>query len=75
MPAPVYHVLRQLLEAIATQEAIVAVANQLMEELLPALVGDGVGARVLQLALYRVDGEVVTIDIGLMAADARTRST
>jgi protein ImuB len=64
-PAPVYHVLRQLLEAIATQEAIVAVANQLMEDLVPALVGDGVGARVLQLALYRVDGEVVTIDIGL----------
>ena len=66
-PAPVYRVMRQLLEPIVTQEAIVAVATQLMEDLVPALVGDGVGARALQLALYRVDGEVVTIDIGLTA--------
>ncbi|MET0567592.1 MAG: DNA polymerase Y family protein [Hyphomicrobiaceae bacterium] len=66
-PAPVYHVMRQLLEPIATQEAIVAAARQLMEDLVPALVGGGVGARALQLALYRVDGVVATIDIGLTA--------
>jgi protein ImuB len=59
--------MRQLLEPIVTQEAIVAVATQLMEDLIPTLVGDGVGARELQLALYRVDGEIVTIDIGLTA--------
>jgi protein ImuB len=70
-PAPVYRVMRQLLEPIVTQEAIVAVATQLMEDLVPALVGDGVGARALQLALYRVDGEVVTIDIGLTAPTRR----
>jgi len=64
-PPPVYHCVRQLLEPIVTQEAIVAVATQLMEDLVPTLVGDGVGARELQLVLYRVDGEVVTIDIGL----------
>lgn len=65
VPPPVYHGLRQLLEPIVTQDAIVAVAKQLMEDLAPALVRDGVGARSLRLALYRVDGEVPTVDIGL----------
>ena len=67
VPPPVYHGLRQLLEPIVTQDAVVAVARQLMEDLVPALVRDGVGARSLRLALYRVDGEVPTIDIGLTA--------
>ena len=66
-PAPVYHSLRQLLEPIVTQDAIVTVAIQLMEDLVPALVRDGAGARSLRLALYRVDGEVPTVDIGLTA--------
>ncbi len=65
--APVYHSLRQLLEPIATQDAIVAVARQLMEDLVPALLQDGVGARGLRLALYRIDGEVAMVDIGLTA--------
>ena len=33
-------------------------ATRLMQDLVPALVRDGVGARALRLALYRVDGEV-----------------
>lgn len=65
VPPPVYHCRRQLLEPISTQEAIVAGAIRLMEDLVPALVRDGVGARALQLALYRIDGEVATVDIGL----------
>jgi protein ImuB len=64
-PPPVYRSLRQLLEPISTQEAIVAGATQLMEELVAALLRDGVGARSLRLALYRVDGEVEFVDIGL----------
>jgi protein ImuB len=64
-PPPIYRSLRQLLEPIDTQEAIVAVAAHLMEDLVPALVRDGVGARTLRLALYRIDGEVATIDVGL----------
>jgi protein ImuB len=62
---PAYHSLRQLLEPISTQEAIVTVTTRLMEDLVPLLVRDGAGARALQLALYRIDGEVVTVDIGL----------
>ena len=64
-PPPAYHSLHQLLEPIITQEAIVAGATHLMVDLVPALVRDGVGARALQLTLYRIDGEVVTVDISL----------
>ncbi len=62
---PVYHTLRYLLEPIITQEAIVALANRLMHILVHVLTRDDVGARALRLSLYRVDGAVETIDIGL----------
>jgi len=64
-PPPVYHSRRHLLEPIVTQEAVVAVASRLMQDLVGALVRDGVGARSLRLRLYRLDGEVTTIDVGL----------
>jgi protein ImuB len=64
-PPPVYHSLRYLMEPIFSQEAIVAVATRLMKDLVHALVRHGVGARALRLALYRVDGEVATIDVSL----------
>jgi protein ImuB len=62
---PVYHTLRYLLEPIITQEAIVALAGRLMHTLIHVLARDDVGARALRLCLYRVDGAVETIDIGL----------
>jgi protein ImuB len=64
-PPPVYHSLRYLMEPIFSQEAIVAVTTRLMKDLVHALVRHGVGARALRLALYRVDGEVTTIDVSL----------
>ena len=64
-PPPVYHGRRHLLEPIVTQEAIVAVASRLMQDLVDALARDGVGARSLRLMLYRLDGDVTTINIGL----------
>jgi protein ImuB len=64
---PVYHSLLYLLEPIVTQEAVVARASRLMQNLVHVLVRDDVGARVLRLCLYRVDGAVETIDIGLTA--------
>jgi protein ImuB len=66
-PPPTYSGVRQLLEPITTQDAVVTVTTRLMEDLVPALVRDGVGARSLQLVLYRVDGEVAMLDIGLAA--------
>jgi len=65
VPPPVYHSLRYLLEPVVTQEAVVAIATRLMRDLVHVLVRDGVGARVLRLALYRVDGGVKIVDIGL----------
>jgi len=62
---PVYHSLQYLLEPIVTQQAIVARASRLMQNLVHVLTRDDVGARALKLSLYRVDGAVETIDIGL----------
>lgn len=62
---PIYHSLRHLMEPVATRQAVIAVATRLMGDLGHALVRDGVGARVLRLALYRVDGEVTMIDISV----------
>ena len=70
-PPPVYHSLRYLLEPIVTQEAIVASRCRLMKNLVHVLVRDDVGARALATRLYRVDGAVETLDIGLTAADAQ----
>ncbi len=62
---PVYHTLRYLIEPIVTKDAVVAVASRLMGALTHVLLRDDVGARVLKLSLYRVDGEVRTFDIAL----------
>jgi protein ImuB len=62
---PVYHSLCYLLEPIITQEAVIALASRLMHTLVHVLTRDDVGARGLRLCLYRVDGAVETIDIGL----------
>jgi len=62
---PVYHSLHYLLEPIVTAAAVVARASRLMQNLVHVLLRDDVGARALRLCLYRVDGAVETIDIGL----------
>ncbi len=65
MAPPVYHMLRYLIDPILTQEAIVALSRRLMHTLTHVLARDDVGARALRLSLYRVDGAVETIEIGL----------
>jgi protein ImuB len=62
---PVYHSLHYLMEPIVTAAAIIARAGRLMQNLVHVLVRDDVGARALRLCLYRVDGAVEAIDIGL----------
>src|SRR5215472_16159462 len=58
VPPPVYHSLRYLVEPVVTQDAVVALASRLMQTLTHVLTRDDVGARVLKLSLFRVDGEV-----------------
>ncbi len=65
VPPPVYHSLRYLIDPIFTQEAVVALASRLMQNLVHVLSRDDVGARALRLSLYRVDGEVKTVDLAL----------
>jgi len=62
---PVYHSMHYSLEPIVTQQAIVARTGRLMQNLTYVLVRDDVGARALKLSLYRVDGAVKSLDIGL----------
>jgi protein ImuB len=62
---PVYHSLHYLLEPIVAAEAIVARTSRIMQSLVHVLTRDDVGARRLRLCLYRVDGAVETIGIGL----------
>jgi protein ImuB len=61
---PIYRKLRHLLEPIFTQDSIIAHARYLFRDLVHPLERDGVGVRGVQLALYRVDGEVTMIDVG-----------
>jgi protein ImuB len=62
---PVYHSANYLLEPIVSQQAILARACRLMQNLVHVLARDQVGARALRLNLYGVDGAVETINIGL----------
>lgn len=64
-PPSVHQAQRQLSEPITTQEAIVAVATDLMEELASNLIRAGMGAKGLRLTLYRIDGEVTSVDLDL----------
>lgn len=65
MPPALYHARRQLLEPVSHQDAIVAIMARLMHDLAPMLVRDGMGARHLRLDLFRVDGAVTSLDLGL----------
>ncbi len=64
-PPPAYRKIIRLIEPIFTQDAILALAKRLMRGLVFSLRRDGVGARQLRFMLYRVDGEVFGLDLGL----------
>jgi len=66
-PPPLYMKTRSLLEPIGTEDAVIAVATRLMENLGTPLERDGKGARAVRLDLYRVDGAVQSLDLALTA--------
>ena len=72
-PPPVYHAQRSFLDPIFAQETVIATTVKLVEHLTPNLVQDGVGIRGFRLDLYRVDGHVQQLEIG-MAAPTRDPS-
>jgi protein ImuB len=66
-PPPAYHAQRSFLDPIFAQETVIATAVKLIERLTSSLVQDGVGIRGFRLDLYRVDGDVQQLAMGLAA--------
>jgi protein ImuB len=67
VPPPVYRVQASFLEPITNTEHVLMAASRLLDDLAPRLAEDDVGARVLRLLLFRVDGEGRALDVALAA--------
>jgi len=70
---PVYRAQAMFAEAITTQEHVVKATTRLLHDLAGDLARDGVGARKLRLLLFRMDGEVLSLTIGLSAPSRDAR--
>lgn len=66
-PPPCYRAQAAFVEPITTQAHVVEAATRLLCELTPALMRAAAGVRVLRLLLFRPDGEVLPLQIGLAA--------
>jgi protein ImuB len=72
-PPPVYRAQAMFVEAITTHAHVVEAATLLLRKLAEDLARDGVGARKLRLLLFRMDGEVLSLTIGLAAPSRDAR--
>ncbi len=70
---PVYRAQAMFVEALTTQAHVVEAATRLLHNLAEDLARDGVGARKLRLLLFRMDGEVSSLTIGLAAPSRDAR--
>ncbi len=66
-PVAPHRVRQDFAEPISSREAIAAMARRLLDELAGVLEADALGARRLELALYRGDGKVERIEVGTSA--------
>jgi len=64
---PVYRAQACFTEPIVTQEHVLQAATHLLEVLGRELERDAVGIRLLRLLLFRIDGEVLSLELGLAA--------
>jgi protein ImuB len=64
---PVYRAHTMFLEPIFSQEHVIVAATRLLEPLCKDLTAAALGARTLRLILFRVDGGVQCVDIGIAA--------
>jgi protein ImuB len=67
IPPPAYRAQAVFAEAISTEEHVVAASRRLLGDLVEDLARNAVGARKLRLLLFRMDGEVLPLTIGLAA--------
>jgi protein ImuB len=72
-PPPVYRAQASFVEAITTQAHVVEAATRLLSNLAEDFTRDGVGARKLRLLLFRMDGELLSLTIGLAAPSRDAR--
>jgi protein ImuB len=68
VPPPRYCAQATFLEPIVSHEHILEGATRLLYQLVPTLAQDDVGARVLRLLLFRVDGNVLSLNLGLASS-------
>jgi len=73
VPPPIYRAQMQFLEPIMDQEQVLQAATRLLETLVQDLTRDAVGARLLRLLLFKMDGEAVSLDLGLAAPSRDAR--
>ncbi|TXL71987.1 DNA polymerase Y family protein [Vineibacter terrae] len=66
-PPPSYRTHAVFAEAISLQAHVVEATTRLLRRLMPDLARDGVGIRILRLLLFRLDGEVQALQLGLAA--------
>lgn len=67
LPPPAYETRVTFVEPIFSAEHVLVAAEKLLGEVMRDLAADAAGARVLRLLLFRVDGEAVSLDLGLAA--------
>ena len=70
---PVYRAQATFVEPIMSQEHVLEAATRLLETLVRDLERAAVGARLLRLLLFRVDGEMLSLDLGLAAPSRDAR--
>src|SRR5262245_25573307 len=73
VPPPIYRAQVQFLEPILDQEQVLMAATRLLEMLVQDLSRDAMGARLLRLLLFKMDGEAVSLDLGLAAPSREAR--
>jgi len=66
-PPPVYRAQAHFVEPIMAQEHVLEAATRLLHALAEDLAHAAAGVRVVQLLMFRVDGGVVSLDLGLAA--------
>jgi protein ImuB len=72
-PPPVYRAQAMFVEALTTQAHVLEAATRLLHNLTEDLARDGVGVRKLRLLLFRMDGEVLSLTLGLAAPSRDAR--
>ena len=65
VPPPVYRAQTMFLEPITSEDHVLEAARHLLRQLVPQLESDDAGARALRMLLFRIDGGVDKLDLGL----------